>query len=71
MIEIANISIERNFGGLKFNDSDFETSLEAIKDKYSKINHDFQVNRQFDVVSRIKENIKDLNIRYLLVISKS
>jgi len=71
LIEIANKSIERNFGGLKFYYSDYQTSLQAIKDKYKEINKDFQVNKQIDVVSRIKENINDLFSRYLLFISKS
>jgi len=70
-VKIATISIERNFGGLQFDDSDYQTSLEVIKDIYSKNNANCEVIKKFDVVSRIKENINDLKSRYLLVISKS
>ena len=71
LIEIGVNSIERNFGGIQFDDNEKKTSLEIVKDifktKYPPVN----VTKEYNVLQRVKENINDLNSRYLLVISKS
>ena len=63
-------SIERNLAGLEF-DTKPETSLERVKvifhEKYNTIN----ISKQYDVIERIKENINDLNNRYLLLVTNS
>ena len=71
LVEIGVNSIERNFGGIQFDDIEKKTSLEIVKDifkvKYPPVN----VTKEYNVLQRIKENVNDLNSRYLLVISKS
>ena len=64
-------SIERNFSGIEFkiNENEKITSLEVVKNIYKKIYPNFNVNKEYDVIQRIKENIFDLNSRYLLVIA--
>ena len=64
-------SIERNFGGLQFNDIQKTTSLEIIKKKLKDKYHTYEIRKEYDVLNRITENINDKNSRYLLVISKS
>jgi len=70
-LKISILSIERNFGGLQFNDDNNTTSLQVIKNIFRVIYPDCEVNNNFEVLSRIKENILDLKSRYLLIISKS
>ena len=67
----AVISIERNFGGLMFNDIDKTTSIQVIKKIFNETNKASQDRKKYDVLDRIKENINDIESRYLLVISKS
>ena len=71
LVECGISSIERNFAGLQFNDNDKKTSLEIFKNIFKERYPNIQVSREYDVVQRIKENINDLNSRYLLIISKS
>jgi hypothetical protein len=71
LVECGISSIERNFAGLQFNDNDKKTSLEIFKNIFKDRYPNIQVSREYDVVQRIKENINDLNSRYLLIISKS
>ena len=70
LVEIGVNSIERNFGGIQFDDKERRSSVEIVKDifntKYSSVN----VTKEYKVLQRIKENLNDLNSRYLLVISK-
>ena len=67
--ECAFISIERNFSGLQFENG--KTSLEIIKEKFIKNNQEIAIKKAYNVLQRIKDNINDLDSRYLLVISKS
>ena len=67
MIESAIDSIERNFSGIQFAN---KTSLEVFKGIFKEM-YPCPVTKEYDVLKRIKENINDLNSRYLLVISKS
>ena len=65
-------SIERNFSGIEFKINDFEkiTSLQVIKNIFkAHIFPNYLVLKEYDVVQRIRENIFDLNSRYLLVIA--
>ena len=64
-------SIERNFGGLQFKNSDNATSLEIIKKDFNKMYPNSVYRGYYDVLDRISENILDINSRYLLVTSKS
>ena len=67
---ISFSGLERNFGGLKFiseNNKVEATSIRIIKTIYCKKKCD----NNYEVLSRIKENINDIKSRYLLVISKS
>ena len=68
--DISVKSVERNFGGMKF-EGNPSTSLEVVKkllkEKYIEIN----ISKDYLVLNRIEENIKDSQSRYLLVISKS
>ena len=69
ILESAIGSIERNFAGIQFGDQ--KTSLEIYKKIFQKIYPNFPVSKEYDVLKRIKENINDLNSRYLLVASES
>ena len=69
--QIAIESIERNFGGLRFNDIEKTTSLKKIKEILRTMYPSCQVRGEYDVIKRISENINDLKSRYLLIISKS
>jgi len=66
---IAIDSLERNFGGLEFEDG--KTSLEIIKSILRNKYENCPINKKYDVLKRIKENINDNKSRYLLLISKS
>ena len=71
LLEIPILSIERNFGGLQFNDDNNSNSLQVIKNIFTALYPDFKLKKKFEVLTRIKENISDLKNRYLLIISKS
>ena len=71
LLESALSSIERNFSGIQFEENDKTTSLEVFKNIFKKMYPPCQVKKEYDVLKRIKENIKDLNSRYLLVFSNS
>jgi len=62
-------SLERNFGGLEFENG--ITSLEIVKSIFRKKYVNCPTGKKYDVLKRIKENIKDNVSRYLLLISKS
>ena len=62
-------SLERNFGGLEFEDG--KTSLEIIKIIFKNKYENCPISKKYDVLKRIKENINDNQSRYLLLISKS
>jgi len=64
-------SIERNFGGLQFDDIQKTTSLEIIKKKLKDKYPTYEIKKKYDVLNKISENISDKKSRYLLVISKS
>ena len=68
--ELGVTSIERNFGGLQFEDEN-KTSLEIVKNIFKEKYPEVYVTKEYNVLERIKENINDSNSRYLLVISKS
>ena len=71
LLDISILSIERNFGGLQFNDDNNITSLQVIKNIFRVLYPEYKLKNKFEVLTRIKENISDLKSRYLLVISKS
>ena len=64
--DIAMRNIERNFGGLPLSVYDF-------KNIYSKINNDktIVVDKNYDVMRCISENIYDKESRYLLLITRN
>ena len=62
-------SLERNFGGLEFDNG--TSSLEIVKNIFKKTYENCPVGKKYDVIKRIKENINDKGSRYLLLISKS
>ena len=68
LLESAIDSIERNFSGIQF---DEKPSVEIFKGIFQKIYPNCPVKKEYDVLKRIKENINDLNSRYLLVASES
>ena len=65
---IAISSIERNFGGLQLHS---KTSLELIKEIFKEKYENYIIRKEYEVYKRIKENINDIESRYLLVISKN
>ena len=68
--EQAILGLERNFGGLKFipkNSNKQSTSIKIIKNFYTNKVCD----NNYNVLERIKENIGDIESRYLLIVSKS
>ena len=69
--KIGQNSIERNFGGLDFNDYEKSTSIGRVKKIYKIMYPNCNENNNYDVIQRIKENRNDPKSRYLLVISKS
>ena len=70
VIETIGIdSLERNFGGLEFDDK--KTSLEIVKTFFKRKYENCPLDKKYDVLKRIKENINDKGSRYLLLISKS
>ena len=70
LLEISISNIERNFGGLQFNDVNKANSLQVIKSIFSEFYPNYKLNNKFGVLKRIEENILDLNSRYLIIISK-
>ena len=70
LLESAIDSIERNFSGIQFNENQ-KASLEIYKEIFHKIYPTCQIKKEYDVLKRIKENINDLNSRYLLIASES
>jgi len=70
LVECAVDSIERNFAGIQFEDK-LKSSLEVYKDKFHEIYPSCQVKKEYDVLKRVKENINDINSRYLLVASEN
>ena len=62
-------SLERNFGGLEFDKEN--TSLIVIKKEFKKKYENIYIQKKYDVLKRIEENISDKQSRYLLLISKS
>ena len=62
-------SLERNFGGLEFDNG--ITSLEIVKKIFKKKYENCIVEKKYDVLKAIKDNINDKGSRYLLLISKS
>ena len=71
LLECGISSIERNFAGIQFDDNEKKTSLEIVKNIFKEKYPNILVSKEYNVLKRIKENINDLNSRYLLVISKS
>ena len=59
LAQIAIESIEKNFGGLRFNDIEKTTSLKIIKEILSYRYPKFQVSGDYDIIKRIRENIND------------
>ena len=70
LLECAVDSIERNFSGITFDDNK-KASLEIYKNIFHEIYPACQVKKDYDVLKRIKENIHDINSRYLLIASDS
>ena len=62
-------SLERNFGGLEFDNN--VSSLEIIKKIFKEKYVNCPTGKKYDVIKRIKDNINDHGNRYLLLISKS
>ena len=62
-------SLERNFGGLELKNGD--TSLELIKKEFKRKFENVNIQKKYDVLKRIEENINDKDSRYLLLSSKS
>ena len=69
LLESAIDSIERNFSGIQLDKT--KSSVEIFKGIFQKIYPNCQVKKEYDVLKRIKENINDLNSRYLLLASES
>ena len=70
LIECAVDSIERNFSGIQF-DQNKKNSLEIYKRIFHEIYPACQIKKEYDILKRIKENLKDINSRYLLIASES
>ena len=70
LYELGVTSIERNFGGIHFDDEK-KTSIEIVKNIFKEKYPEVYVTKEYDVLQRIKDNINDPTSRYLLIISKS
>ena len=62
-------SIERNFSGLEFDDG--KSSLKIIKTLFKEKYPNCDTEGNYNVIEKIRENIKDNDSRFLLLISKS
>ena len=62
-------SIERNFSGLEFDDNN--SSLKIIKTLFKEKYPNCDTEGNYNVIEKIRENIKDKDSRFLLLISKS
>ena len=71
LMNIAIRSIERNFSGIVFQDIYPNASQEFFISIFKKLYPDCRYLNSNGILERIKENIRDLDSRYLLVISKS
>ena len=71
LIDLGLISIERNFAGIQFDENGTLTSVEKVKQFLNNTIPLFQIKKEYDVIGRVKDNINDLNSRYLLLESKS
>ena len=70
LMEIALRSIERNFSGIQFENNNPKASQEFFKKLFKQIYPDcIEINS--NILDRIRDNINDLDSRYLLIISKS
>ena len=70
LVESAVDSIERNFSGIQF-DHNTKASLEIYKGIFHDIYPACQIKKEYDILKRIKENLHDINSRYLLIASDS
>ena len=71
LLESAIDSIERNFSGIQFDSEPPKSSIEQYKEIFKTLYPNCEVKKEYDVLKRIKENIHDLNSRYLLIASES
>ena len=72
LLESAIDSIERNFSGIQFREENKEiSSLVIFKEIFHEIYPLCQVKKEYEVLKKIKENIIDINSRYLLIASES
>ena len=69
LLQSAINSIERNFGGMNLEkgENSIQKFKSLLKEKYAEIND----TKEYDVVQRTRDNITDLESRYLLIIAKS
>ena len=72
LVNFGEKSIERNFGGMTVNDEgEIITSVEKFKTIFKEKYHTCKPKKEYDIIESVKENINDLDSRYLLVESKS
>ena len=71
LVELGKESIERNFSGIQYDGKENISSIELFKKYFSEIYNGCEVEKEYDIIQRVKDNINDLNSRYLLVESKS
>ena len=69
LIFIGLKSIERNFAGLEFGHN--ETSVEVVQKYFLEYYPNYENNQKYNSIENIRNNKKDDNSRYLLLISKS
>ena len=62
-------SIERNFGGIYFNEGSKISSIEKVKSFFKELYSNCNIKKKVDLISILRENRKDS--RYLMLISKS
>jgi len=62
-------SIERNFGGIQFNEGNKISSIEKVKSIYKEFYPNCNIKKKTNLISLLRENRKDS--RYLMLISKS
>ena len=71
LISFGVKSIERNFAGIQFDEGEKLSSVEKVKKYFKEIYKTCEIKKEYDIIGRVKENINDINSRYLLVESKS
>ena len=71
LVQFGIHSIERNFSGIQFDGVEKLTSVEKVKNYFNNIYPGIEIKKEYDIIKSVKDNINDLESRFLLLESKS